>query len=447
MNIKNFKELLFKQARAEGFEDCELYYGENSSFSVNIYKGKIEKYQNSESGGFGFRGIYNGKMGYYYSETINEELIPQVLKSAKTNAQLLENDEEEFIFEGSKEYSDVDVYNSELEKLSTEDKINIALKVEKSAYEYDSRITAVNSSLVNTGCAKVYISNTKGMELSEMQNYMVAYIGVMAKDGESIKESGEIWIGKDVNKFDPVEIAKTAGKKVINSLNGSSVKSGIYKTVIKNEVFADMLEKFSSAFLADNVQKGFSLLKGKLGQKIYSEKITICDYPLLNDGYATSPFDSEGVASYNKDVVEKGVLKTYLHNLKTAHKEGIASTGNGYKPSFRGTVGVSTTNFFIEKGSKSFENLISDMENGLYITDVAGLHSGTNSVSGDFSLAAEGFLIENGKITTPVEQITIAGNFFKLLSDVAEVGEDLKFNSSAFGAPSMAFENIQVAGL
>ena len=434
MDIKDFKNILFAKAKDEGFSEYEIYYSERKSFSVNIYKEQIEKYQNSETSGFGFRGIYNGKMGYYYSETVDESIIPEVISTAKINAKLLENDEKEFIYEGSSKYPDLDLYNTNLNKLTANDKIDLALKMEKAAYTYDKRITAVNTSLINTGDSSVYIANSKGMELSDKQNYAVAYIGIMAQENNSIKESGEIWIGNDISSFNPIELANTAGKKVINSLCGTSVKSNTYKTIIKNEVVADMLQVFSSAFLADNVQKGFSLLSGKLGEKVYSSKITICDYPLLDNGYATTPFDSEGVASYNKNVVENGILKTYLYNLKTANKDGVQSTGNGFKSSFRGTVGVSTTNFFIQNGITEFE-------------DFAGLHSGANSISGDFSLAAEGFLIENGKITAPVEQITIAGNFYNLLSDVKDIGNDLKFNSSAIGSPSLAFDSIQVAGL
>ena len=182
-------------------------------------------------------------------------------------AQILFQNEKEFIYEGSSKYPDLDLYNTNLNKLTANDKIDLALKMEKAAYTYDKRITAVNTSLINTGDSSVYIANSKGMELSDKQNYAVVYIGIMAQENNSIKESGEIWIGNDISSFNPIELANTAGKKVINSLCGTSVKSNTYKTIIKNEVVADMLQVFSSAFLADNVQKGFSLLSGKLGEK------------------------------------------------------------------------------------------------------------------------------------------------------------------------------------
>ena len=195
------------------------------------------------------------------------------------------------------------------------------------------------------------------------------------------------------------------------------------------------------------MQKGFSLLKNKIGEHIASSNITIIDNPLLENGFATTAFDSEGVATFRKNVVESGVLKTYLYNLKSAAKDNTVSTGNGFKSGFKGAVSTSTTNFYIENGTVDFDKMAEEMHNGLYITDVAGLHSGASAISGDFSFAAEGFKVENGKITTAVNQITIAGNFYNILNNIAIVGNDLKFNSSAIGSPSLMIKDISVGGL
>jgi PmbA protein len=216
--------------------------------------------------------------------------------------------------------------------------------------------------------------------------------------------------------------------------------------VIKNEVLADILECFSGCFFAESVQKGFSMLKGKVGEAIASDKVSIADEPLLESGYATTAFDSEGVASYNKLVVENGKLVTYLYNLKSANKDGVKSTGNGFKSSYKDTVSTAVTNFYIKPAEKSYDELVAELGNGLIITEVAGLHSGANGITGDFSLAASGFLVENGKVIRPVEQITVASNFFDMLKDIEEIGSDLYFSSSAVGAPSVIVKNINISG-
>lgn len=446
MNINELKNSLFEKAREKGFKECEIYYSDNSSFKVSVYKGNIEKYQNSQSGGFCFRGLYDDKMGYYFSENVEDPDIESVVENAIENSRILTGEDKEFIFEGSKEYADVNVYNEKLADMTDDEKINAAFEMEKAAQKYDSRIT-VNSSVVASGVSTVYISNTKGLELKEKSNYLMAYVEAMAEDKGETKEKGELWIGSDIDEFNPAMIAESAAEKVISSLGGNSVESGKKKVIIKNETFADILECFCGNFYADNVQKGFSLLKGRTGEKIAADNITVVDNPLLEKGYATTAFDSEGVATYSKNVIENGVLKTYLYNLKSAAKDGTKSTGNGFKAGFKGSVNTSTTNFYIEKGSMTPEEMAESVGEGILITDVAGLHSGTNSISGDFSVAAEGFKIENGKITSPVNQITIASNFYDVLKNIEIIGCDLKFNSSAIGSPSVVVKDMSVAGL
>lgn len=445
MNINILKNNLFEKAKNYGFESYEIYYNDNSNFKVSIYNNKIEKYQNSESGGFCFRGIINNKMGYYFSESIDVD-IDVVIKNAVANAEIIDSNDKEFIFEGSKKYAELNTYNEELDKMTPEEKISGAFEMEKFAQTYDASVK-VNSSIVSTGKSYVYIANSKGLSLEEKSNYIMAYIEVMAEKNGETKEKGEIWIGSNPREFKPKIIADKAVKKVISSLGGNSVESGKKNIIIQNEVFADILECFAGNFYGENVQKGFSLLKNKIGEHIASSNITIIDNPLLENGFATTAFDSEGVATFRKNVVENGVLKTYLYNLKSAAKDNTVSTGNGFKSGFKGAVSTSTTNFYIENGTVDFDKMAEEMYNGLYITDVAGLHSGASAISGDFSFAAEGFKVENGKITTAVNQITIAGNFYNILNNIAIVGNDLKFNSSAIGSPSLMIKDISVGGL
>lgn len=446
MNTENLKTELFKKALEAGFEECEIYWSDSSSFSVSVYKGNIEKYQNSQSGGFCFRGLYNGKMGYYFSENAKDPDVDNIIKNAVENSEIISGGDKEFIYEGSEKYYKVNVYNDKIDNMTVEDKIQAALNMENAALEYDPRIK-VNKAMISTGISCVKIDNTKGLKLEEKENYFMAYIENMAVDENETVEKGEIWIGRNIEEFDPIEIGRKAAEKAILALGGKPVESQKSSVIIKNEVFADILGCFCGSFFAENVQKGFSLLKDKLNSKIASDIVTLVDDPLLEKGNATASFDSEGVATYSKNVIEKGILKTYLYNLKTAAKDGVKSTGNGFKGSFKGSVNTSATNFYIEKGEATFEKMAEEVYEGIVITDVAGLHSGVNWVSGDFSVAAEGFKIEKGKITTPVNQITIASNFYDMLNDIFIVGNDIKFNTSSVGSPSIAVKNISIAGL
>ena len=152
------------------------------------------------------------------------------------------------------------------------------------------------------------------------------------------------------------------------------------------------------------------------------------------------------MATRTKAVIENGKLTTLLHNLKTARKAGVKTTGNAAKNGYAGTVNVSPSNFYLKPGEKSKEELLADLGNGLVITEVSGLHAGANAISGDFSLIAQGYTVKDGKKDQPVERITVAGNFFQLLKNIRAIGSDLTFPGSPIGSPSVDVGEIAVAG-
>jgi PmbA protein len=188
-----------------------------------------------------------------------------------------------------------------------------------------------------------------------------------------------------------------------------------------------------------------SFLKGKLGEKIFGDNITLIDDPLSLDAPSQSSFDDEGVACFTKSVVENGVLKTYLHNLTTAAMMGTKSTGNGNKPDISASVAVSPNNLYLKAGDVSFEDMVSSVENGVYVTSVQGLHAGLNPISGSFNLQSSGFMIEDGKVTKPVTLIILSGTLQEMLNNVKHVGSDFEFKRGV-GAPSLLIESMAISG-
>ena len=446
-DIESFKGKLLDAAIKKGFESAEFFYQSSHSQKVNVYGGEVEKYQDSSVGGFSFRGLQNGNMGYYYSEKIDDALIDEVIENAWQNACLIESDDKEFIYDGkNSSYGEVKTYFKELEDMTAQELSSYAIELEKAVYAADKRVKNVLASTVSKGESYVSIGNTKGLDLSEKSNYVFVYADCVAEENGETKENGEFAFYTNKNSIDVELLAKKAVEKTVAMLGSSSVETGNYKVIIENEAMADLLDCYVGSFYGENVQKGFSMLKGKLGEKIAAETVTVKDDPLMEGGLSSAKFDCEGVPTRVNTLVENGVLKMFLHNLKSAAAAGDEPTGNGFKQSFKGTVGISATNLYIEKGSKSKEELLKELGDGIIITELSGLHAGANSVSGDFSLLASGFKVENGMITTPVEQITAAGNFFALLNEVYAIGNDLEFNSGGVGSPSVLFEKISIAG-
>ncbi|MCK5128467.1 MAG: TldD/PmbA family protein [Clostridiales bacterium] len=448
MNINSFIDKLFERASASDFTDFEVFYSSGDSFHVKVFEGKVDDYSVNTSYGISFRGIYNGKMGYSYTEAFDDDAYDMLIDNAMQNAKVIENEDKQFIFAGSKSYQELDMYNKELDEVSIREKINAALKLEKLTKSGHPAIDSVANTVIQSGSGDVRIKNSKGLDLSFKNNLLFCYVVAIAKQGDKMIDGSGYQIVKDFSKLDIQKIANDAVEDAVSMMDAKSVEAGEYKILFENECAGDLLATFSGIFSAENTQKDLSLLKGKENTKIAAEILTIIDDPLLEDGNASMPFDGEGVATYTKNIVESGILKTLLHNLKTAEVDGVKTTGNAAKGSYKSSIDVSGSNFYIKAGDKTFDELCEVIKEGLIITELMGLHSGANAVSGDFSLLAKGFRIINGKKADAVEQITIAGNFFTLLNEIEHIGSDLKFGlpgAACIGSPSIVVKSLSVA--
>ena len=446
MERKEYLEKVLAYGRQEGFDECEVFYRGGRAFEVLIMEGEVSNYENSKSEGLAFRGNIGGCTGYAYTERLTEDAIPVLVNMAKENAALLSAEDMEDLYEGEETYPELEGVNEELEQLAVSEKIRGAMKMEEAALAGAEEVASLDYCALGTGLAEIAIKNTKGLDVSFAKNFATAYVSAIARKGGETKTGTYFWKAQDWNDFDPAETGRRAAERAASHLGATSVSSGKYDVVLENRAMVSLLGAFAGIFFGENAQKGFSMLNGKTGEKIASEKVTLRDDALLKGGYGTQPFDSEGVSGKNKAVIENGVLKTLLYNRKTAKKDGVQSTGNGFKAGLTGSVKTATTNFYLVKGEISQEELFGQMDDGLFITSLMGLHSGCNAVSGDFSLSAEGFRVEGGKQGQPVEQITIAGNFYKLLEAVEEIADDLYFGSGGMGSPSVLVRNLDVAG-
>ena len=446
MELELFVDSLFKKASEAGFSEYEVYYVDGESLGISVYKEEVEKYNLNNSAGLSFRGKLGDRIGYSYTEILDEDAIDMLVKKAKENVSAIENNDIQFIYEGDKEYKEISTYYEALENLAPDKLINIAINMEKEAKKYCDKVESFSGCAISYSSGKYGIINSKGLNLKNKSNLLTAYVVPIVKDGENMYDGCGYVVAKSLDEIDPAKIAKMGVDEALSKIGATSIPAGNYKVIINNEAMVSLLSTFAGIFSGDAVQKGLSLLKGKEGEIIASDIVNLVDDPHLKDGLASVAFDDEGVATVKTYLIQDGKLNTLLHNLKTANKAGVKSTGNGFKASYASPISVSPTNFYIEPGVNSLEEMTKKIDKGLIITDLAGLHSGANSITGDFSLAAKGFYIENGVKTHPVEQITVAGNFFTLLTDIEEVGNDLKFPMSSVGSPSIMIKELSIAG-
>jgi PmbA protein len=442
--IQEFQAKLFNEAQSSGFTDVEMYYEKKEVFGCQVYKGEIDQYEIAEDGGVSFRGIINGKMGYAYSEKIDAASIPFLLDNAKENTQIMHDEDIEEIFAGSNHYKQGNFFSPSINEITISEKIQFIKDVERELLALDPRIVGTEYCGIRTESVSRNLSNNKGLSLTDQMNYLYVIVEAIVREGAETKTSFEFQVTKDFHRLNAMEIAKKAADEALSQLGSRNIPSKEYPILLRNDAAASLLATFSSNFSAENTQAGISSLKDKLGKQIAGQKITIVDDPFLEEGLASRTFDSEGVATKKLTLVESGVLQSLLHNQKTAKKEQTETTGHAHKDSYKNAVKVGPSNLYIEASSTPFEELLASVDEGILITNLSGLHSGANTVSGDFSLAANGFYLKDGKVQYPVNLMTIAGNFYQLLLNVEEISSDLTFPLSPIGSPSVLVRSLSV---
>ncbi len=449
MNQAELQEALLDRARQAGFSEAEVYVSAGRSLEVRIFEGEIAHYENSRQIGVCFRGLADGKMGYAFSEKLDEDAIAFLLEEAASNAAVLADNEKEDLFAGEA-IEPAPTFDSELARIEPAAVIEAARQIEKGALAADTRIRGVEYALAEYSEGEHAIANTLGLNVRQRSNLLVAFGMARAEDAGSIKHGTEIWQGRRLSGLDGQAIGRTAAGLALAQLGARPVASGTYRILLDRQAAVDLWKTFLPIFFADKIQQGFSLLGDRLGQMIAAPVLSLTDRPRCPASFYWPAFDSEGAATRDTGLIQAGRLCAVLHNRKTAAKAGTATTGNGFKPSYRAPVQVATTNCVLEPGPASPEDLLHGLDHGLLVTGLSGLHSGTNLVSGDFSLLAEGFAIENGRRIHPVEQITVAGNFYQLLQSVEAVGSDLWFGlpggSGQVGSPSLLLSGLAVSG-
>ena len=453
MDRREFIDRLFARAkeRAGDAPDfaCEACFGSSESFEVQIKEGEIYQYNVSEGGGLGFRALVNGRMGYASTQILDEDAIDMLVDGALENAAVVESADRQFLFAGSESYPELKLYEPRLDEIDAARKIDMAKRLERLTLEQDARIAQVENCALFSEKAESAIVNTLGLDVSTKGNLLGGYVSAVARDGEKVNTGFKVFFTMDPAEIDLEKVAKAAAKEALSGLEAKQAPSGAYRALLRSDVAGTLLSTFSGVFSADNAQRGLSRLKGREGEVVAAQCVTLMDDPHRPGSASSAPFDGEGVATAPKAVIKDGRLTTLLHNLKTAHKQGVTTTANASRPGYAAPVGVAPTNFYFEPTDADFDAMLEKLGDGLLITELQGMHAGANPITGDFSLAAKGFAVKGGKIGEAVNQITVAGNFYELLMGIEAVGGDLEFHApgaSCFGSPSLLVGKLSVAG-
>lgn len=429
-----------------GLEAVEVYASTSESNTIKLDEGKLEAYNMKEIFGVSIRGLKDGKMGYVYTETLEDEAVEVVLHNLVENVQTLDATEPEFMYEGGSTYQEVDELKSNYKDFPTGDKIAMLQKLEKEIKAKSEKIVKVGYCQYSETSQEVEILNSKGLNLKKAYSYTSTFAGAVAAENDQtvIGISGDI--NTDFNKIETERIVNEATESALSQLGAGFVQTGKYPVVLKRDVATEILQAFTSVFSGDAALRKMTILTDKVGQKVFGENITIYDDPFYQDALVKVSFDDEGVPCYTKAVVENGVFNGFLHNLKTANFLGSKPTGNGFKAGVSGGVSAGPTNLYIKEGNLSKDEIIATVEDGIFVTEVNGLHAGLNPISGDFNVQASGFTIKNGKLDRPITLFVLSGNFYEMMNMVEEIGNDIEKRFTGVASPTLKFKVLAISG-
>lgn len=444
-------ETLFGKGRAENFSAQEIFYEGSKSLEISVYEQQVDKYSSSETAGVSYRAIYEGKVGYAYTEHIDDDSITMLVNQVKQNAQAIEVDDEIPLHDGSGDYKQIDNYNPQLAATATGAKIKFMLDLEQAVLAKDTRIRRISQNAYSESEVHKRIINTRGLDVEDKRNICFAYASIVAEAAGDTRTGMGYSLSGDFHKLDMGKIVNDAAEEALSMLKAKAIPSCTCPVIFKNETFAELFSAFNMLYSAESVQKNLSHFKDKLHQQVAVTRLTLMEDPHLPNGIASMTFDDEGVATQPKAIIENGILKSFLYNLKTAKKAGkdVTSTGNASKASYKASVGIAPSNTYLQPGEQTFNELVATIDKGVYITSLHGLHAGLEPVSGNFSLQCQGYEITDGTIGNPISQITVSGNFFELLHDIDALANDTVFTimaSNYMGSPSVKVGKLSISG-
>ncbi len=436
MTYKEARSYLLSEAKKRGLE-AEILASESRELTLESFEGKLAQITQATQGGIGVRVVIGGKTGYASTEERSSEALDWVLNEAKENAEL-QTKTGGFIPVGQA-LGNKDLIGEGL-SAPVEEKAAKAIELEKQLRQ-DSRTQQVPYTRYSESETELSLSSTQGAEGGYRNGYSYLMSSlIMVQDG-NIKQGFDFQLEKEFHTLEPGKTALRMLDDTSRLLGAKPLKTGRYTAYIESKAFAQLMGIFFFMLNGKTVMEGKSRLADKLGKQIASELVILIDDPVLKDGKANRPFDSEGTPAKTLSVIEKGILKSFLHNSETAKALGQANTGHAAR-SYSSTLGVSPSNFYLQPGQGIL------FTEGVIITELMGVHAGANPISGDISVQAFGLKVEGGEVVYPVENFALSSNLLDMLMNVKALGEKLEWSPFAgmTGTPMVEIADVSFGG-
>jgi PmbA protein len=436
-------------AAAASGEQIEAFVVRAQETDVEVFGGQVESLTTAATEGVGVRVVVDHRQGLAWAGSLDPDVVDDTVREARDNAKFGEPDEWYGVatpddVDGSRP-PDLDLWRDELTKVPTDQKVQIALDLERATKAADARIRNVESASYGDALSEAALANSLGVTAYTRRTVCSASSVALADDGSGTQTGYGFDAGRAIEDLDLDAIPRDAAERSTRLLGAKPIAGRRIPVILDPLVTRSLLGVLSSAFNGESMLKGRSLFTGRAGEQVGAPHLQVLDDPTDGRAMGAARFDSEGVPTRRNALIVDGVLQGFLHNVYTGRRSQAGTTASATR-GLGSAPGVGVRALRLEPGPKSPAEILRDAGEAFYVQSVSGLHSGTNPISGDFSVGAEGLMVRNGELAEPVREVTIASTLQRILLDIVDVGADLTFLPGAVAGMTVLVGEMTLSG-
>lgn len=441
--MKNAIERILELARRHSCE-CEVYGESARRFSVDMHRGEVESIERSNDVGVGIRLVRDGKIGFAYTNDIEPRGLRAAFEEAHANAASSSPIDVDSLAERREPIDRGDLYPTLPPAGGDHDKVERVRAMESACFGLDDAVANTEGAGYYEVCGDVFVASTRGFHRREKRGFCSCTVTAVARRGDDVRSGSYYEQALHPERIDFAAVGERAASRAVKLLGSKRIATKRYPVVIDGTAFVEIVDLLSEALSAEMVVKGMSILAGKRGKRVARDVVSVIDDPFRSGCCFNACFDAEGVPKEKCTLIGSGLLEGYLHNVYSSRRMGMKPPGNAVRQTYMSRPVPGPSNLYIAPGERSGDEMVADMDEGVYVQDIMGMHT-ADTISGDFSVGIDGFYIRGGKASEPVSEMTMSGNILNLLSGIREVASDLVFIGPV-GSPTVVVEDISVSG-
>jgi PmbA protein len=440
-------------ARAFPGEGMEVYVTRGTETEVAAYEGEVESLTSADSSGVGIRVLVGeadgagSQVGFAWAGSLAPDVIAATLADARDNARFATPDPDVVLaVPDGVAAVELDQWDDGVASTPMEKKIALAIELERATRASDPRVRQVSSADYSDSRAEVALASTTGILSSRRRTNASLSVDAIVGEGAETQTGGGFSVGRGPADLVPDEAMDDAVLRATRMLGAQKPPSAHCTVVFDPRVVSTLLGVISSALSGEAVVKGRSFFAGRIGEAIAAGGITLVEDPTDARAYGASSHDGEGLACRRNVLIGGGILQMFVYDTVSARRAGTASTGSAVRGGFAGTPGAGCRALVLSPGTKGHDEILATVGEGIYVQSISGIHSGVNTVSGDFSVGAEGLLIQGGALGQPVREVTVASTLQRMLQSVVEIGGDLRWLPGVAAGQTLAIADMSLSG-